>query len=471
MKRRELLHILPAAVAGLTVKGLTAEAQPGPGILPGPPYHVNGGERLPIAYLRKVRGMLQWIRETQSDVMLEASYALARTWMKGGTVWCEWDMGHNNNFDIFPERNGVPEFISMVYDTDKAKKGDLYFASREANLGDDLAKKDIFVVGSPAPWGGDAKGWELLRPDVQIQKLKPFANIWIETNITTHGAIMKMPGQITPFGPVSGILGLMTFWMIVGDACRILAREGKKVKVSGDEPELKSDRTDWIDLDTPIMGTYFDQTMRQLEMIEGEIGALEKAASMAVDAVLSGGKVFSYSNNRNSLAVEGHGRRGGLFLTRGLCMWEGKLCVMDGYQPYTPNPKDFVVMGVWRPENPVDLENLARFRSADMKTASIGPMTRDFTVPAGATVPMQTDVHIGRMCDTYGLFAVPGFNRRICPTSGTVMNQIWWALCMEIAAQIINRTGDVPAVWMSGALAASRYHNPIMNAKYLERGY
>jgi len=462
MKRRDMLRLAPLSLAGMTV---SAGAEPGSRPLR------KDGDPLSVRYLTRVRGMLRWIRDTQSENILEASHAIARRVAKGGTVWCNWDMGHNNSYDIFPERNGVPGYITMGYDEDKAGDGDVFISSRAGGPEKDVAKKDILVIASPCPWGGDARGQEYLRPAVREEKLRPYAHIWVENRITTHGAVMKLPGRPSPFGPVSGILGLVTFWMIQADACRVLAQNGKSVPVSGDEPRLSGDSVPWVDLDRPLMDDYFDKALMQLEMIEAERGNMRTIANMAVDSVLAGGKVHCYSRYRNSLAVEGHHRRGGLALTRGVCMRDGALVTMDGYVPFKGTAKDTVIMGVWEPDDEIDLKNLDVFRKTGMKIASIGPMTRDIKTPEGRTVPKEADVHVGRMCDTYGLFAVRGFERKVSPTSGPVINQIWWAVCMEIAEEIIRRTGNSPGVFFSGALIGGREHNNIMMQAYRERGY
>ena len=466
MKRRETLRLIPLSFAGIAGMTQSVYAQER--------YNNRSGihphEPLAIRYTKQVRDMLIRIRETQSENLLEASYVLAETIMNNGTCWCAWDMGHNTRFDMFPERSGVPEIITMGYVPDKSKKGDCFLASIWGGSREDLVKKEILVIGGPAPWGGDAKGQEFLRKDVQELKMRPYSHIWIETNITTHGAIMRIPGSAAPFGPVSGIIGLVTFWMMNADACRILAREGKPVQVQGDEPELKGDNIPWIGLHDPIMDDYFEQVMLQIEMIGAELGDIQRIAGMAVDSIIDGGKVYCYSRYRNSLCVEGHHRRGGLALTRGLCEMDGKLTPLDG-GTFNGSSKDLVIMGVWEPDDEVDLKYLDVFRKHGVKIASIGPMTCDTKVPEGRTVPKETEVHVGRMCDTYGIYAVPGFKRKVCPTSGPLINQIWWATCMEIAEQLIRRTGNPPGIFFSGALKVGRTHNNHIMAKYRERGY
>ena len=466
MNRREILKLVPASVAGLAGTANYSLSQK----LPYNQYAPITHEPLAIQYTKKTRDMLMLIRETQSENLLEASYILADTIMGKGTCWCAWDMGHNTNFDMFPERNGVPKIITMGYDAKKTKKGDCFLASIWGGPHEDLVKKEIVVIGGPAPWGGDAQGSEFLRPDVREQKLKPYADVWIETNITTHGALMHLPGSAAPFGPASGIIGLTTFWMMNADACRILARNGKPVQVQGDEPELTGDNLPWVSLRDPLMDDYFEQVMLQIEMIGAELGDIQRIAETAVDAVLSGGKVYCYSRYRNSLCVEGHHRRGGLALTRGLCEMDGVLTAL-GSDSFECSSKDLVIMGIWEPDDEVDFKYLDVFRRSGAKVVSMGPMMRNLKIPEGRTIPKETDIHVGRMCDTCGLYAVPGFKRKVCPTSGVLINQIWWATCMEIADLLIKRTGNTPGVFLSAAIEGGREHNNYIMAKLNERGY
>jgi len=464
MRRRDSIRLIPLCIGSFAHNAHISSA-----------FGYNNPNRgshkkLPLAieYTRKVSEMLIWIRETQSENLLEASYILADTVKRGRTCWCSWDMGHNTNFDMFPERNGVPEIITMGYDAEKTRDGDCFLASIWGGPHADLEKKDITVIAGPAPWGRDARGEEFLRKDITNRKLRPYADIWIETNITTHGAIMKLPGVAAPFGPVSGIIGLTTYWMMLADACRILARDRKSVTVRGDEPRLSGDNISWVELNDPLMDDYFERVMQQIEMIGAEMGDIERIADIAIDSILAGGKVWCYSRYRNSLCVEGHSRRGGLALTRGLCERDNQLTALDGGEV---SAGDTVIMGVWEPDDEVDLKNLDILKKKGVKLTSIGPRTRDIKEPEGRTVPKEVEVHVGRMCDTYGLYAVPGFERKVCPTSGPIINQIWWALCMQIAERLIERTGNPPGVYFSAALKGGSEHNNFMRAKYFERGY
>ena len=425
---------------------------------------------LSAQYLNRVRDMLVWIRETQSENLLEASYAIADTVGKGHTCWCAWDMGHNTNFDMFPERNGVPEIITMGYDPDKSRKGDLFLAS---------------IWGGPARGPREERHLRHRRPGALGRRLAGTAPSQprcprnaVCAPTARYGSRQTSPLSAPscmcracphPTGPVSGIVGLTTYWMMLTDACRVLAKHGKSVPVRGDEPVLEDDDPR-VSLYDPLMDDYFEQLMLEIEMIGSERGNMRKIAKMAVDAVLDGGHVWVYSRYRNSLSVEAQTRRGGLTMTRGVHEQDGKL-IIHGGGDFAPKPNDIVIMGVWEPDDEADLRHLDSFRRAGLKVASIGPMMRNLLVPEGRTVPKETDVHVGRMCDTYGLFAIPGFERHVCPTSGALINQMFWATCMEIVDELRDRTGDVPGVFFSAALKGGRPHMHKMQRLFEERGY
>lgn len=467
MKRRNALKMLPFAMSGAAYqaqKSFSLDTRYDYPVTP--PSERLGDEPLAVRHLNKVREMLLWIRETQSENLLEVSYAMARTVKNKRTCWVRWDMGHSQNADLVPGREGLPEMFDVNYNSDKVKKGDLYLINRGFVPEEDRDK--LLIIGAPAPWGSDARGAELITRDTAKHRIRPYCDIWIETNITTLGAITRIPGEPAPIGPVSGIFGMVTFWMMVADACRILARDGISVDVLGSGPELDGGAATSINLNSPLMDDYFEQFLIQMDMIGAEMGAIRKIAKMAADSSLSGGRVYVYSRDQRALAVEAQGRRGGLVMTKGIYAKDGEL---ESYYKAERTPKDLVILGILEPDSPDDLKHLATFKNEGVKLASIGPMTRGGKIPEGPTVPKQVDVHIGSMCDTYGLFALPGFNRKVSPTTGAIQNQLFWAVCMELVEQIIRRTGNTPGAFFSGAIRGGSAHNGSVTARYEQRGY
>ena len=80
MKRRDAIRILPLSFAGMV--GLSGRA------LSRNVSNSGHHEPLSMQYISKVIDMLTWIRENQSENLLEASYAIARTVKNGGKCWC-----------------------------------------------------------------------------------------------------------------------------------------------------------------------------------------------------------------------------------------------------------------------------------------------------------------------------------------------------------------------------------------------
>ena len=458
MKRRCIFRMIPLAVAGIgaMVKNATsAEVQMCP--------ECSGqGETLSMTYPKRIIEMLNWVRAHQSENILEGAYAIASAVEEKRQIWSCWDLGHTNSSDLFPNRCGKPSFLVPGYDFKKVNNGDLVLANFPWPAGyvEDLAKRDLFVIGGPCPWGGDIPRHDLIKENIAKNKIRPFADIWIETNVDHIGAQVPIPGSPAPLGPESGPLNGTILWMMVADACRILARKGIKVSVEGNEPLLKGSNVPWINLNEPIMDEYFDTVIHQLEMIQTELGDIRKMAYMAVDTLLDGGNVYFYSRYYDSLAGEAVGRRGGFVFARGLS---------DGAIKGTS--KDCVIMGTYEPDDEADLRNLDEIKKLGMRVASIGPMTRDRRIPKDRAVFKETEVHAGRMMDTYGLYAVPGVERKVCPTSGSLATSILWVMCAELAVEIIRRTGNTPAINFNGALKWSDEPNGQMGDIVRTRGY
>lgn len=459
MHRREIFRLIPLAASGLLASAHSLHA----GRLPSPGHEPLPGEPPALVYPRRIRELLTEVRRTQSEKILDAARIIAEAVERGNTVWSFWDLGHTYTSDIFPGRWGEPEIVTPGYDPEKSRKGDVLLASYpfSTELFDDIRKKEIFVIGSPTPCGGNPPGMEIASPEARSFLLRPLSRIWIETGIDIVGAQVKIPGSYAPLGPESGPLCGTIFWMMLADACRMLARDGKPVTVKGDDPPLNNTVV-YSSLDLPLMNDYYSEVLRQLEMIGMEMGNIRKMAGMAVDSLLAGGSVYFYSRYPECLAAEAVGRRGGFAFA--------KRC--SGTSTVKGTAKDCVIMGIYTPDDPEDLKNLDAFRTSGMKVASIGPATRNRQIPEGRSVPKESDIHVGRMTDSCGLFALPGFERKVCPVSGVLATAILWSMCTEIAYQIIDRTGgNVPGIYFNGAIAWDESWDMIMQVMYQTRGY
>ena len=461
MKRRDAVKLIPLSYAGII--GLQTRSY-------------GYAQPLGLQFLATIRTLLEKIKTTRSDELLEASHRIAEAVMNGKKCYVQWDMGHSTKYDIWPERPGLPNIFVLEYPQD-VEKGDIILTDCYYDDIEEHRKKGAFIISGPRPWGGDCAKSELLVPEVQRMKLRPYADLWIDNYSDAYGAMVSVPGEIAPIGPDSGVVGMMTFWMIVSDAVRLLALNGKSFTVSGDEPPLAKDNVT-VDMNRPLGEVYYDTAVNQQKAIEDDFDKINRIAFMATHSVLIGGRVYVYSRYYDNLAVEGTVRRGGLGLTFGVYGPPDKLILVDdplqqGRIDLTFNPtdKDTIIMGIGKPDDSDDLASLDNFRKSGASISAIGPATRNWVVPQGRTVPKEVDVYCGNMCDAYGLFALPGIKRKVTPTSGLINNQIFWAVCCQIAEQIIQRTGNAPGIYLSGALRGGMEKLNEVKRLYKERGY
>lgn len=131
-----------------------------------------------------------------------------------------------------------------------------------------------------------------------------------------------------------------------------------------------------------------------------------------------------------------------------------------------------MIMGIYEPADEADLKNLDEFKNRGMRIASIGPTTCNFKRPEGRAVFKETEVHAGYMMDTYGIFAIPGFERKVCPTSGALIVSLLWVMSVELAEEVIRRTGgNTPGIYFNGALKWGMDYLYHVSSMMGDRGY
>ena len=64
-----------------------------------------------------------------------------------------------------------------------------------------------------------------------------------------------------------------------------------------------------------------------------------------------------------------------------------------------------------------------------------------------------------------------GAKKKVAPTSGLINIQNFWCVCLQIAEQIIDRTGNAPGVYLSGALKGGMEKLDEVKKALRERGY
>ena len=106
MHRRSFVRLAPLTIAGITARAGAVHAE-----LPAP--YTDSGVPLAMRYIDRVAVMLTYIRESQSTVLMEAAHVIARTIERGNHCWSNWNMGHNQGYDLYEGRNGAPAFFTQ----------------------------------------------------------------------------------------------------------------------------------------------------------------------------------------------------------------------------------------------------------------------------------------------------------------------------------------------------------------------
>jgi uncharacterized phosphosugar-binding protein len=453
MNRRNILHLLPLLGAGLAAfpeKGRARGKRP---------------RELGLVYLDGIRAGIRKIRETESENLLRAAEAIARVRKNGGNCFCQWETGHSFDGDLFPGRHGDTDLFLLGYTMAKPsvapKSGDLLLINVIRQPLDDPRGKGLFVIGGPNPWGADTIQRDQLTEANRALTIRAHSDIWIEFHYTPYGALVPLPKEEVPLGPTTAAYGMVTYWAMVADAARLLSRDSFSVAVKGDEPPL-SGNAKRMNTEKPLGGQYFEESLRQLDRIGEEMGVIRRITRAIADTLSAKGKLYVYSGRRESLAGEANQKRGGLALINTTSADDSK---------FAGTAKDFMIMGIYQPDDATDLKMLDTYRSLGMKIASIGPVTRDGKTPPGRSVPNETDFHLGWMTDTYGLFALPGMSRKICPTSGLLVNILFWTTMVQLAEEIMRYTGNTPAVLSTGAVVGGAEQRKRAAELVKTRGY
>ncbi|MHB9027300.1 MAG: phosphoheptose isomerase family protein [Candidatus Latescibacterota bacterium] len=453
MNRRnalQLLSLLGAGLAAIPEAGYARGKRP---------------RELGLIYLDGIRAGIRKIRETESENLLRAAAAIAKVRKSGGNCFCQWETGHSFDGDLFPGRHGDTDLFMLGYTMAKPavapKSGDLLLVNVIRQPLDDPRGKGLFVIGGPNPWGADTVQRDQLTEANKALTIRAHSDIWIEFHYTPYGALVPLPKEEIPLGPTTAAYGMVTYWAMVADAARLLARDGSPIAVKGDEPRLV-DNANRVSPEKPLGGQYFEESLRQIGRIEEEMGVIRRVTRAIADTISAKGKLYVYSGHREALAGEANQKRGGLALINTTSPEDAK---------FAGTAQDFMIMGIYQPDDATDLKMLDKFRGLGMKIASIGPVTRDGKTPPGRSIPNEADFHLGWMMDTYGLFALPGVDRKICPTSGLLVNVMFWTTMVQLAEEIMRYTGNAPAVLSTGAVVGGAEQRKRAAELVKARGY
>lgn len=203
--------------------------------------------------------------------------------------------------------------------------------------------------------------------------------------------------------------------------------------------------------------TYLDTLMGRLDEFHYRyLGTVMEAGEVMAERVLSGGRIHPWSG-RDEFWIESSGTAGGLM----------------GVYPLKPDSltaKDIVILATAdaTPEREIEMARKVREKGAWL--VGIYPFSREDGV---STDELKTlcDVSLDNLSgDADGIFSMPGYDRKIIPTTTMMNNYAFWAL-VGAYVQAMESRGEAPYYWMSYHVPGGQEYDTSIRGKFLERGY
>jgi uncharacterized phosphosugar-binding protein len=191
-------------------------------------------------YARQIQARIGRMRGRSKAALVKAAGVVARAVQGGRRVLLSTRLHASREFG--PKRQGCPAFIVRVprrraEEVISARgKGDVLiavsgFGSSAEDVAAALAAKnaglEVVVIGHEP--SRDLLAPELLHPSGK--SMKELADIYIDTDAADAEGCVKIDGMPWPFAPTKGILSMIAYWSLVGEAVRILGESGRTVEV------------------------------------------------------------------------------------------------------------------------------------------------------------------------------------------------------------------------------------------------
>jgi uncharacterized phosphosugar-binding protein len=234
---------------------------------------------------------------------------------------------------------------------------------------------------------------------------------------------------------------------------------------------------------------YMDAVRERLDAIAAQqLEAIDRAATIIVEAVEAGGLVYLFgTGHSHMLAEEGHHRAGGLaavcpILYSSLMLHEGstlsgKMERTSGLGPavlasYRPTAKDVLVVFSNSGVNAVPVETALAAKEIGMQVIAVVAQEYASHISAGPSGKKLTDV-ADIVLDNHGvagdaLVSLAGSGVRVGPFS-TIAGAFLWNAVLTEAVWRINEKGVTPPVYVSANMPGAAEHNAALAEQFRPR--
>ncbi len=393
-----------------------------------------------------------WNREATSELPLiaEAADKAAKTLASGGKLYSQAHFGHMLVKELRSDRPGNPGYLptgnwqTKDEEYDAIGKGDFLFFDQTMARVKKAHDRGAFVVGVRVPYlpnGTTPKGVLATYEATNNLLTEDCSDIVLTSGVPfTNGCIYYPQIPAVRGCPIS-VQGVGNFyWMLTAE----IAVRDKGRGAMGASARARE---------------YIELVKARGAKIRANFAAIDDTARAMAGWVAQGGKYWNYTFG-SEMADENTYRASGIAMSRNASPDDIGKKVKSG---------DFVIIAGESCDTKENVEAALAFKAAGVKVIYIGPSKTD-----GGSGPLMTEC-AERHIDTFspereGALAIPGFDRKICPTTGVLYALALWMTNAQFIGHMIAQD-MTPGLDMGGHLIGGNGYNAVMRPIVEKRGY
>jgi uncharacterized phosphosugar-binding protein len=444
MKRRDFAKSGMAGIAsGLAGTGI-AEAQRKDG-------KASSGLLKPYGVQYYEKAVEIWNREITSElpIIAQAADAAAKSLRNGKKLYSSAHFGHMLVKELRIGRPGNPNYLPTdTYTTkdevfDPIGAGDFLFFDQTKLRIKKAHDRGAFVVGVRVPYLPNRttpKGVLATYEAADNLLTEDVSDLFLTSGVPFTNGCLYYPEIPAVRGCPLSVQGVGNFyWMLSAE----IAMRDKGGGAMGKSNKAKE---------------YMEIIRNRGAKIRAGFDRIDAVAKAMAGFVTNGAKYGNYTFG-NEMADENTYRASGIAMSRYL------------------NPKDvskskegdFVIIGGEASDTKENIQAADTFRSAGLKVIYIGPAKTEGS--SGDDMPRHADWHIDTFSpEREGVLTVPGFDQKICPTTGILFALALWMTNAQFIAHMIAQD-MTPGLDMGGHLVGGSGYNKESRALVEKRGY
>lgn len=392
-----------------------------------------------------------WDREstTELPIIARAADAAAKTLKGGGKLFSHAHFGHMLVQELRIGRPGNPDYLptgnwsTKDEDFDAIGKGDFLFFDMTKARVKKAHDRGAFVVGVRVPYLPNQttpKGVLATYEATDNLLTEDVSDLVLTSGVPFTNGCLYYPEIPAVRGCPVSVQGVGNFyWMLSAE----IAQRDKGGSGMG-----KSDRA----------REYIGIVKQRGAKIRANFSTMDSVAKAMAGYVANGAKYWNYTFG-NEMADENTYRASGISMSRNITPKDiGKA-----------RAGDFIIIAGEASDTKENIAAADAFRAAGVKVIYIGPARTEGS--SGDDMPKHADFHIETFSpEREGVLTVPGFDRKICPTTGVLFALALWMTNAQFISHMIAQ-GMVPVLDMGGHLMGGNGYNKDVRAIVEKRGY